>query len=381
MTLGEPAGTEVSITWQGRRARAFVPEPLATRVLDLGIATVDRTATAAAELGFGAAALGDDAPALARLLLRAEGLASSAIEGIAAPAADVVLAAAAPAADDGVAGWVAANAEAVAVAVADVDRGLTVDRLCTWHAGLMAGSGLPARSIGALRDAQGWIGGTSPLDAALVTPPPESVPDLVDDLVAYANRDDVDAVAQAAVVHAQFEIVHPFADGNGRLGRVLAAWVLVRRLALLSAPPVSLRIAADRDGYLAGLTWFRLGDHERWVRWFADVVTGAGRAQVALARDVDTVRADWRARLAAPAVGRAPRRDALAWRVLDLFPRHLAVTAAIVAEELSRSTRTASTALDELVQIGILTEHVRRVGGRGRPARYYLAPDVLTLVR
>lgn len=376
------AGADVPITWRGRRARAFVPTPLAVRELGLGNETVARTATAAAELGFGAAAIGDEAPALARLLLRTEGLASSAIEGIAAPAVDVVLAAAAPGDDDGAAGWVAANARTVEAAARDVDRPLTTARLCEWHASLMAGSGLPGGAVGALRDAQGWIGGTSPLDAALVTPPPDRVPGLVDDVVAYANRDDVDAVAQAAAVHAQFEVVHPFADGNGRLGRVLATWVLVRRLSLVTPPPVSLRIAADRDGYLAGLTCFRLGQHERWIRWFADVVTGAGRAQVALAAGVAAVHAQWRQRLAAPEHGRAPRRDALAWAVLGLYPRHLAVTARLVADELGRSVRAASTALDELVRVGILTEHVRRVSGtRGRPARYYVAPDVLSLVR
>ena len=382
MTLDGVSGAEVPITWRGRRARAFVPVALAERALRLGVETVARTAAAAAELGFGAAALGDDAPAFARLLLRAEGLASSAIEGIAAPAVDVVLAAAVPGGSTGAAGWVAANAEAVATAAADVERPLTTARLRAWHRGLMVGSGLPDDAVGVLRAAQGWIGGTSPLDAALVTPPPDRVPALVDDLVAYVNRDDVDPVAQAAIAHAQFEVVHPFADGNGRLGRILVAWVLTRRLSLLTPPPVSLRIAADRDGYLAGLTWFRLGDHERWVRWFADVVTGAGRAQVDLAAGVAALHNRWRIRLAEPSAGRAPRRDALAWPVLDLFPRHLAVTAALVADELGRSTRAASSALETLVAAGILTEHVRPVTGtRGRPARYFVAPEMLALAR
>jgi Fic family protein len=293
----------------------------------------------------------------------------------------VVLADAVPGGATAAAGWVAANAETVAAATADVEP-LTVERLLGWHSALMVGSGLPAAAVGTLRDAQGWIGGTSPLDAALVTPPPDHVPPHVADLVAYANRDDVDPVAQAAVAHAQFEVIHPFADGNGRLGRVLVAWLLVRRLALVTPPPVSLRIAADRDGYLAGLTWFRLGDHRRWVRWFADVVTGAGRAQVALAFGVEELHRRWRARLSTRAGGRALRRDALAWQVLDLFPQHLAVTAKLVAEELDRSTRAAVSALDELVVAGVLTEHVPRVpGARGRPARAFVAPELLELVR
>jgi Fic family protein len=81
-----------------------------------------------------------------------------------------------------------------------------------------------------------------------VTPPPNELSALLDDLIAYVNRDDVDPVAQAAVSHAQFEIIHPFGDGNGRVGRVLVAWVLTRRLALLVPPPVSVAIAADVAG-------------------------------------------------------------------------------------------------------------------------------------
>ena len=79
--------------------------------------------------------------------------------------------------------------------------------------------------VGDYRSALGWVGGTSPIGAAYIPPPPSVVPRLVDDLVAFAADDGggFDAVSRAALVHAQFEAIHPYGDGNGRLGRVLVS--------------------------------------------------------------------------------------------------------------------------------------------------------------
>ncbi|HEV3449900.1 MAG TPA: Fic family protein [Acidimicrobiia bacterium] len=377
-----PCGAEVPIVWRGRQARAFVPLPLAERELRLSPATAARAAAASAEVEAGAASLGAGYEGLARLLLRAEGLASSSIEGVLAGVLDVVVAEGAPEAARSPATWVAANLAAVTDALTAAPEPLSVTRLRDWHRTLMAGSPLPGRFVGVVRDEQGWIGGTSPLDAALVTPPPDRLGELLDDLVAYANRRDVDPVAQAAIAHAQFEIIHPFTDGNGRIGRVLVSWLLSRRLALVVPPPVSTGLAADRDGYLAGLSLFRLGQHDRWVSWFAYVAGGAGAAEVALVRAVDELQARWRRRLARPRDGRALRRDALAWRVLDLLPRHLVLTAGLVAQELGGTARAAANALAELVDAGVLEEHPVDVPAvRGRPPRRYVSPELLAVAR
>ena len=280
---------------------------------------------------------------------------------------------------------VAANLAAVTEAVAAADKAaLSVDLLCGWHRTVMTGSPTPGRYVGVVRDEQGWIGGTSPLDAALVTPPPDRLPELLNDLVDFVNRDDLDPVAQAAFAHAQFELVHPFGDGNGRVGRVLVSWLLARRMHLVTPPPVSIRIAADRSGYLAGLTMFRLGMHDPWVRWFAEAVLGSGRAQRALVQRVADLRGQWRARLAAPRRGRVLRSDASAWTLLDLLPRQLALTATFVAEQTGQTPRAAANALHALVEAGILVEHrvagaQGRSRGRGRPAVLYVSPDLLAL--
>ena len=385
----KPAGVEVPILWRGRRASAFVPARLAERDLTLAAETVARAARAQASVERGAEVIPGDYATLARLLLRAEGVASSFIEGVTAPVVDIVLAEAgdvlAEAGDRAglsAAAWVAANLAAVTEAVEEAHAGpLTVESLCCWHRTLMTGSPTPSRYVGVIRSEQGWIGGTSPLDAHLVTPPPEYLPDLLDDLVVYVNSTDVDPVTQAAVAHAQFEVIHPFADGNGRVGRILIAWVLVRRLSLATSPPVSTCIAADVGGYSSGLVLFRLDEHDRWVQWFADTVSGAGRAQQELVTAVQTLRREWEERLSAPREGaRRLRSNAAAWRALELLPRHLVLTAPVVAAELGIPLKSASAALHDLVGAGVLVEQgtVQPVGP-GRPRRLYTSPELLGL--
>jgi len=359
-----------------------VPTRLAERDLTLTADAVAHAARAQAAVEHGAETMPDDYAALARLLLRAEGVASSFIEGVTAPVVDIVLAEAGDETGPAAAAWVAANLAAVTEAVEEAHQGpLTVESLCRWQGTLMTGSPTPARHVGVVRTEQGWIGGTSPLDADLVTPPPLEVPGLLDDLVVYVNRDDVDPVSQAAVAHAQFEIIHPFADGNGRVGRVLMAWVLVRRLALVTPPPVSTRIAADVGGYGSGLVLFRMGDHNSWVRWFADAVSGAGRAQQELVAAVGQLRRAWEERLASRRPGaRRLRSNAAAWRALDLLPRNLVLTGPTVAAELAIPLKSANAALRDLVDAGVLVEHgTVQPTGRGRPSRLYTSSELLGL--
>ncbi len=376
-----PEGFEVDIVWNGRRARAFVPSLLQDRDLALDARSAARAAAAASEVAFAAEALDPDYEPLARLLLRAEGVASSFIEGVTASVVDVVLA------EEGIAhvgastaSWVASNLAAVAEAVTggQTHADLSVATLCDWHRTLMRGSPTPERYVGVVRDEQGWIGGTSPLDAHLVTPPPGELPALLADLVSFANRTDVDPVAQAAITHAQFEVIHPFGDGNGRVGRALVAWVLTRRLALLVPPPVSVAIAADVGGYTAGLVGFRLGDLRSWVTWFADAVASGGRSQRALVERVDKTTARWRAALAS--TERQTRSDAAVFAALDLIPRHLVLTSRVLAEQLGITPKSALATLHRLVNVGVLSEHgtLRRTGP-GQPAGLFVSRELLGL--
>ncbi len=379
--MGELAGMEVPIVWRGRRASAFVPQLLADRDLTVDVATAVGTSRAQSAVEHAAERMPTSVRGLARLLLRSEGVASSYIEGILAPIAEVVLAEQHGAAGQTPGAWVAANLVAVAQALDCAHQDdLSVDLLCVWHRTLMTGSPLPQRYVGAIRKEQGWIGGSSPFDAHLVTPPPDSLDQLLVDLVAYVNRTDVDPIVQAAVGHAQFEIIHPFADGNGRVGRILIAWILARRLALLTPPPTSTAIAADVGGYSAGLTLFRYGQHGQWIRWFADAVGSASRRQQDLVSAVETLQRTWRERLAADRPGRRRlRANATAWRVVELITPLLILDSQAVAAELGVPVKTAGLALHELADSGILTVIDGRPANQGRPTLTYTSIELLGL--
>ncbi|MHB2022358.1 MAG: Fic family protein [Mycobacteriales bacterium] len=379
----ELAGTEVQVLWRGRRVSAFVPQRLAERQLSVDAKAAVRCGAAEAGVSQGAEALGEDYAPLARLLLRAEGIASSYIEGVTAPVVDVVLAenetgggAQTPAA------WVAANLAVANAAIvhASSTQPLSVGELCRWHEALMAGSPTPAHYVGRIRQEQGWIGGSTPFEAHLVTPPATTLDGLLADLLAFVNGSGLDPIAAAAIAHAQFEIIHPFADGNGRIGRVLISWLLTRRLHLLTPPPVSVRLAADVGGYTAGLTQYRFGQTSTWVAWFADAVSGASRAQQELVSDVERIRSGWDMKLAVYGKVRRLRSDAGARRVLDLLPRHLVLTAPVVASALGLTRQAAGTALRTLADAGVLTPfRAAAPSGRGRPAQLYVSEELLAL--
>lgn len=367
------SGTEITIEWNGRPATAWSPDPLASRDIEVGADVVRRTERAVAAVRMADARLPSGREPLARLLLRTEGVASSNIEGLHAHVADVAAAELDGDAVGGDAAWVADNLGAVTEALASARGGrrLTRAALHGWHARLMRHSALDPGMVGAFRRAQGWIGGSSPRDAAYVPPPPELVPGLMADLLRFVNRTDIDPVTQAAIAHAQFETVHPYGDGNGRIGRVLVLWVLSRRLGVAVPPPVSVLIARDPDGYLSGLYRFRTGGVAAWVGWFADVVRKAGEAAVEWADEVTAVVGTWEERLA------DVRVDAAAHAVLRELPGHPVMSAAVVAEQLGVSERSARSALAVLAERGIVEPFEVRGGRSGRPRHWWVARDLV----
>lgn len=202
---------------------------------------------------------------LARFLLRAESVASSKIEGLDAGPRRLIEAEAALAytgeASDRIAVEVLSNIATMesAVELATDKRRISLSDLLELHRRLMERSPT-ARLGGAIRSEQNWIGGSSynPCSAAYVPPPPEHVRDLLHDLVDYVNGDLHPPLVQAAIAHAQFETIHPFADGNGRTGRALVHIIFRRRgLAPRFVPPISLVLATWSSDYISGLTEVR----------------------------------------------------------------------------------------------------------------------------
>jgi Fic family protein len=169
-----------------------------------------------------------------------------------------------------------------------------------------------ARVDGRIRTVQNWIGGNdhNPCGADFVPPPPEHVEPLLADLCGAMADESLPPLVQAALVHAQFETIHPFGDGNGRTGRTLIHVVLRRRgLAEVFVPPISVVFARDRDRYIDGLTAYRNGEVDRWIETFATATVQATDLAAAYLDRVVQLTERWREMLRAAS---NPRADAAA---------------------------------------------------------------------
>ena len=362
----------VDLLWEGsgygaRRDRrpfrfhAFVPDLIATSDAPLAGRAADAVARATAALAeIQADRPAHDLEALAAPLLRAEALGSSFIEGLRASNRRLAVADYEPLAADGTALAVLGNVRAMerAITIGTRPAPLGVDDLLDIHRALLDGT-TEARFAGVIRTDQNWIGGrgTSPRDAAFVPPPPDRVHALLDDLVRYCNHDDIPAIAQAAVAHAQFETIHPFGDGNGRAGRCLIHVILRRRgLAARVVPPISVVLATNARRYIAGLTDFRDGRIDDWIGAFADTVTTASTATLALSDRVHALLGELLERAG------SPRRDSVARKIVLALPSHPIISAESVAS-IHRVTPTAArVALNRLEDAQVLTP--LRVGRR-----------------
>lgn len=331
---------------------------------------------------------------VSRFLLRSEAIASSRIEGIAPSAQQVALAELGQ--SETVRG-VGEQARLVANNMTIVRRSttelveaepLTVDHIVELHRSLLPDQ--PHHH--GLRTAQNWIGGSdwNPIEADFVPPAPDRVPALMADLVDYMNGAAHSALVQAAVVHAQFETIHPFTDGNGRVGRALIHTILTRRgLTEEAVLPISLVLATLRDRYVDGLGAYR---HDapmesaeasvsinEWLEIFVEACAVAVEQSVALMERIEDLHSSWNERLAAhrESLGRraAPRADSAVSRLLERLTEAPVVTATTVARIFDISFPAANMALDELRKAEILqTKSIER----GTTA--YLAREVLDLI-
>ncbi|NLT05776.1 MAG: Fic family protein [Solirubrobacterales bacterium] len=367
-----------------RRARrgcdyeAYVPDPLRGRTFTLDgdtAAEVTDAERAVERLQHEASSLADP-EAIARLLLRAEAVASSRIEGLEVGGRRLLRAALAldlgEQPRDVTATEILNNIDAMRWATetaAGAER-LTVAHLLEVHRRLVAGTRLEHVG-GRVREEQNWIGGSSynPCSAAFVPPPPDRVAGLLEDLCDFCCEDTLPALAQAAIAHAQFETIHPFADGNGRTGRALIQVLLRRRgLAPTVLPPVSLVLATWSADYVAGLTATRepgppdspvaVAGLNAWVALFAAATARAVADAGAYEARVSDLRERWRA-----AVGPV-RSDAAVLRLIDALPGAPIVTVGSAATLIGRSVQATNSAIAQLCGAGVLTQTT--VGRRNR---------------
>lgn len=343
------------------RYRPFIP----TQLTKLSIALNAETAGAVSDAEAAIAALNAHAyPALAplaRLLLRTESIASSKVEGLQIGARELARAEAKKESGRNVSSTaleIIGNIDAMELAI---DRAATasefgIDEIRAVHARLMAASPTP-RIAGALRQTQNWIGGNNynPCGADFVPPPPDHVDPLLSDLCHAINDPTLPPVVQAALVHAQFETIHPFLDGNGRTGRALVHVIFRRRGTAPSyVPPISVILAGNRDRYIRGLTDFRGDEISAWIRHFADACTSAAQLASAYVTAVRTLTDRWRDRLRQHPS--APREGAAAWALIDALPAYPTITGPVAVAATGRARAAVYAALEQLEKAGILTK-------------------------
>lgn len=341
------------------RYAAFVPVPLA----DLPISLEGTVAGVVSDAEHAIRVLNDaGGPALAplsRLLLRTESIASSKVEGMQMDVRQ--LARAEARADTGkqagpTAQEILANIDAMVLGVdeaAHVER-FSLDEILGIHRRLMD-KVVNRQVAGRVRTGQNWIGGNdhNPCGADFVPPPPEEVAGILTDLCTAMNDDRLPPLVQAALVHAQFETIHPFDGGNGRAGRALVHVVLRRRgLAPRYLPPISVVLAAAKDRYIAGLSSFREADVSGWIEQFAGAAARSAHLATAYLRAAAELTGHWRDQLATAAV--APRAGAAAWAVIDALPAHPMITVPVATAVTGRAKAAVYRAFEQLETAGVL---------------------------
>jgi Fic family protein len=337
------------------RYQAFVPDQIGA--LELSIPSNVAASVSSAERAIDA--LNRDPPrlasleVLARRLLRSESVASSRIEGLVLShrrlaRAEVEEDATRDETARSVLGNVSAMEEAVGLGTSA--RPLRLRDILAVHRTLMLATTTP-QIAGKIRTGQNWIGGNAfnPGRAAFVPPPPGLVRSLMDDLVVFMSRTDLSPVVQAAIAHAQFETIHPFADGNGRVGRALIHVVLRRRgLAPRYVPPVSLVLAADARAYVSGLTAYREDRFADWIDLFARAIGRSAEKATDLASRLAELQATWRERSG------KPRRHSSVEALIVALPAHPIVTVATGHRLLGRSKQAVNQAIAALAMSGVL---------------------------
>lgn len=230
--------------------------------------------------------------------------------------------------------------------------------ICAVHGRLMADDDTEAHLAGDMRPMQNWIGGSdhSPRGALYIPPPPDLLPGLIVDLMDFVERTDLPILPQAAIAHAQFEAIHPFTDGNGRIGRALAAGILARRGVVESGMtvPIAAALAEVRPRYFSALTSFHTGDAGPIVSLWASASLIAAEESRLTASRLAEIPAAWESELG------GLRRGSAVARVIDF----LRSTPVFVVDDLegdpSLRSSTASRAVAALVDAGLLRGLTRR---------------------
>lgn len=247
---------------------------------------------------------------------------------------------------------------------------LSMRLLSETHSRLMRGVRGADKLPGEVRRSQNWIGGSRPGNAAYVPPPPHALGEVLGAFEKYLHVDDaLPSLVRAGLLHVQFETIHPYLDGNGRIGRLLVT-LLLEHWKLLTKPLLylSLFFKRHREDYYRRLNAVRIdGEWENWLDFFLDGVATIADEAVASARDLFALVAADRARVLAH-----EGMSVVALRLFELLPRHPVVTVASVMKLVETTKPTAGRAIELLVAAGVLAETTGKKRDRSFVYRSYL---------
>ncbi len=243
------------------------------------------------------------------------------------------------------------------------------------HRLLLDGVRGAGKQPGELRNSQNWIGGTRPGNAVFVPPPPQHVPQLLADLERFIHeeRGDLPPLVKIALVHAQFETIHPFLDGNGRIGRLLIA-ALLEHWGLLAEPLMYLSgyLKRRQAEYYRCLGAIRTeGDWESWVSFFLEgVAAAAAQAEQGIVAVASLIAVDRRRLL------QWPKANPASYRLFEQLPMMPRFTVERVRQRLATTFPTANAAVQVLEQLGIVSEITGQKKNRSYSYQAYV--DLLT---
>lgn len=371
--MARSTGSYTTSTTLGERVKAFVPFdlPPAKPVLDDASYVVLNPAAelALAKLN-GVSGLVPSVEWLIYAAVRKEALLTSQIEGTQATLVDLFdseahIAVGNPQDVEEVANYVKAFQHVRSHLKGEHDKKslpLCTRLLCQAHQLLMDGARGANKQPGEIRRSQNWIGGTRPGNAVFVPAPPEKVAALLSALERYMHTDEGHApqggvvlppLVRTALVHAQFETIHPFLDGNGRIGRLLIA-AMMENLQLLREPLLYLSSTLKRHQaeYYRRLGAVRTeGDWEGWVRFFLEAVIEAAAESERTVIDIASlINQDRKKLLASASMAQA------SYRLFELLPSMPRFTVDTARQALDTSFPTANTAIQTLAKLGIVLE-------------------------
>lgn len=355
-------GDFVSTVAGGVACQAFVPRPLPPvpgLAIDSGLQARIELANQALGRLDAVSALLPDARLFLYSYVRLEAVMSSQIEGTQSSLSDLLLyeMESAPGVPIDDVQEVSCYVKALELGMRRLREGIPLSRrlICEMHATLMTSGRGENRQPGAFRKSQVWVGGHRPDQAVFVPPPASNVPDAFAALERFLN--DVDEptapLLKAAMAHVQFETIHPFLDGNGRLGRLLIGLILAEAR-VLGEPLlyVSLFFKRHRSTYYDLLQEVRKsGDWERWIGFFADAIADTATQAVRTAQNLSDLH-----RIDKDRISSLGRLAGSAARVLDALSARPISNIASLVQASGITPATAGKVMDALEGIGIVRE-------------------------